>query len=106
MRSLFTRTSGGRALVEIGVGVLLIELTKYWVHDHPIHAWPVVIAALFLSVGFYLLDPRTARDGITVITDSAAKIIVAVRSGRRTTDATTLVVEPRETAPPDDGDGA
>lgn len=104
MRPLFTRVSGGRVLAEIGVGVLLIELAKYWVHDHPIRAWPVVIASLLLAIGFYLLDPATARDGITVITDSAAKIIVAVRSGRRSSDRAAVVIEPREVAP-DDGDG-
>ncbi len=83
MRSLFTRQSGGRSLALIGAGVLLIELAQYWVNGHPLRAWPVVIASLFLAIGFYVLDPANARDGITVITDSAAKIIIAIRSGRR-----------------------
>ncbi len=92
----------GVALAACGVGVLLMELSRYWMYLHPIHAWPVVIGCLIAFLGFYLLNPSSARDGAQIVVDSAVRIIGVVRSGRRSTDVR-VIAEPLPSEATPDG---
>lgn len=67
-----------------GVGVFVITLGMYWLHNDPIQAWPVVIGATFGFVGFYLLDPNGAEDGGGFIVNAAVRVIGTIRGDRRT----------------------
>lgn len=84
------------ALAALGVLVLLVELLRYWFAGHEIHGWPVAIGCALAFVGFYGLDPASARDGGTFLVSSAVSILGTIRSGRRSTDVR-AVVTPAET---------
>ena len=88
------RAVWGSLLAAIGVGVLLVELVRYWRYEHPIHPAPIVIGCIIGFVGFYLLDPKGAEDGGGFLVTSAVRIIGVVRGGRRSTDAPVVIAAP------------
>jgi hypothetical protein len=95
-RNRWALTITGCTLALIGAVTLLIELLRYWLTDHPIHAAPVCIGCLFGFVGAFVLNPRQAKEGAGIVVDSTVRIVGVVRGGRRSTD-TPVVVQKRAT---------
>lgn len=85
------RQRAGGFLVTLGIAILLVELIRYWLKGHAIHAWPVVIGSAIGFVGFYMLDPGGAKDGAGVIEDFTVRVLAVIRSGRRSTDTKVVV---------------
>lgn len=84
------------------VVTIVTELLRYWIADHAIEPWVVIIASLFGFLGFYLINPAGAKDAFGFAVDQGVKIIGVARSGRRSTDpvvAVTEVIAPPEATP-------
>lgn len=90
-RSRWASTISGGFFALLGVVTLLIELLRYWLTDHAIHAAPVCIGCLFGFVGFFLINPARAKEGAGVVVDSTVRVIGVVRGGRRSTDTPVVV---------------
>jgi protein-S-isoprenylcysteine O-methyltransferase Ste14 len=84
-------TIAGSALALLGVVVLLVELLRYWMLGHVIHAAPVCIGCLFSFAGFFILSPARAKEGAGVVVDSTVRIAGVIRGGRRSTDTPVVV---------------
>jgi hypothetical protein len=82
----FGRLVSGSALALLGLAIVMIELARYWMINHPIHPWPVVIGGSIAVFGAYLLDPKATRDGTDLVVDRVASVIAIIRTGRRSTD--------------------
>jgi protein-S-isoprenylcysteine O-methyltransferase Ste14 len=95
-RHRWASTISGGALALLGVVVLLVELLRYWLTDHPIHAAPVCIGCLFSFAGFFILSPNRAKEGAGVVVDSTVRIVGVMRGGRRSTDRPVVVTAKRE----------
>lgn len=81
------RNVAGTLLALLGLVIVLVELSRYWLIDHPIHPWPVIIGGSIAVFGAYVLDPKTTQGGGTFIVDQASRIVAVIRTGRRSTDA-------------------
>lgn len=90
-RHRWARTICGSVLAVLGLAVLLVELVRYWTLNHPIHAWPVCIGCVIGFVGFFIVNPKEAKDGAQVVVDSTVRVIGVVRGGRRATDPKVVV---------------
>jgi len=91
------REIAGTLLAMLGLGIVLMELGRYWTLNHPIHPWPVMIGGSIALFGAYVLDPKTTRGGGNLLLGFArkgARIVVFWKTGRRSTDITATVVEP------------
>jgi hypothetical protein len=93
-RHKWASTISGGVFASLGVATLLVELVRYWMTDHAIHAAPVCIGCLFGFVGFFILNPKRAVEGAQVVVDSSVRIIGVVRGGRRSTDTKVVVDRP------------
>lgn len=96
-RSRWARTICGSVLAVLGLSVLLVELVRYWTLNHPIHAWPVCIGCVIGFVGFFIVNPKEAKDGAQVVVDSTVRVIGVVRGGRRATDPKVVVADATNT---------
>jgi protein-S-isoprenylcysteine O-methyltransferase Ste14 len=92
-RHRWAATISGVSLALLGVVVLLVELVRYWLADHPIHAAPVCIGCLFSFTGFFVLNPTRAKEGASIVVDSTVRVIGVVRGGRRSTDRQVVVAK-------------
>lgn len=81
----------GAGLAALGVAVLLVELLRYWLKGHAIHAWPVIIGCGFGFVGFYMINPIAAKDAGGFIEGFTVRVLATIRSGRRSTDVRAVV---------------
>jgi hypothetical protein len=90
-RHRWASTIFGGLFALIGTITLLVELARYWMTDHAIHAAPVCIGCLFGFVGFFLISPARAKEGAGVVVDSTVRIVGVVRGGRRSTDTPVVV---------------
>lgn len=78
---------GARLFIALGLGVLGVELWRYWWLTLPI-GWPVFIGAALGFIGFYMLYPVGAKDGAGFLVQSTVTILGALPFvGRRATDA-------------------
>jgi protein-S-isoprenylcysteine O-methyltransferase Ste14 len=90
-RHRWATTITGVTFALLGVVTLLIELLRYWLTDHAIHAAPVCIGCLFGFVGFFAISPTRAKEGAGIVVDSTVRVIGVVRGGRRSTDTPVVV---------------
>lgn len=90
-RHRWASTIAGCGLVLLGVVTLLVELLRYWIIGHAIHAAPVCIGCLFSFSGFFILSPARAKEGAGIVVDSTVRIAGVIRGGRRSTDAPVVV---------------
>jgi len=81
-------------LILFGITVIVVELVKYWTQGHSIHPTPVLIGCGFAFVGFFLLDPKESLTGGQFLVNSTVALVGVIRSGRRATDSTVVVVPP------------
>jgi hypothetical protein len=82
----FGRVFSGTSLAVLGLVIVLIELSRYWLAEHPIHPWPVMIGGAIAIFGAYLLDPKATRGGTGLVVDRFTKVVAVIRTGRRATD--------------------
>jgi hypothetical protein len=99
------RTWAGRFFIAVGVIVLLIVVAVcLWgsiTSRHIDVPLPVIaIGMIFGFVGFFMENPRDAKDGGQFIVDNVVKLAGAVRLGRRKTDPVGIPVQPAPVAPP------
>jgi hypothetical protein len=87
----WSSTISGALFALLGVITLLVELVRYWMAGHVIHAAPVCIGCLFGFTGFFILNPTRAKEGAGIVVDSTVRVIGVVRSGRRSTDTPVVV---------------
>jgi hypothetical protein len=76
----------GWLLATIGVVIILGEVVRNWLWNHPIEGWVIAIGAGCGFFGFYRVDSKRAKDAFGFAVDSGVKIIGIMRSGRRSTD--------------------
>lgn len=98
-RHRWASTISGGAFALLGVITLLVELVRYWMAGHVIHAAPVCIGCLFGFTGFFILNPTRAKEGAGIVVDSTVRVIGVVRGGRRSTDAPIVVSTKQEDKP-------
>jgi hypothetical protein len=94
----------GIVLSVLGVSSLLVELLRYWLKGHPIHAWPVVIGCLFGFVGFYLIDPGGAIGAGSFVEGFTVRVLSTIRRGRATAEVK-VDVDPNRPHVTDDDSG-
>lgn len=80
------RLVSGTSLAVLGLVIVLIELARYWIAEHPIHPWPIIIGGSIAVFGAYLLDPKATRDGTDLVVDRFTRVVAVIRTGRRATD--------------------
>jgi uncharacterized membrane protein HdeD (DUF308 family) len=90
-RHRWASTISGALFALLGVVTLFVELLRYWMADHPIHAAPVCIGCLFGFTGFFMIAPSRAKEGAAIVVDSTVRVIGVVRGGRRSTDTPVVV---------------
>lgn len=97
VRHRWASTISGAAFALLGVVTLLVELGRYWLLGHAIHAAPVCIGCLFGFIGFFILSPKRAVEGAQVVVGSTVSVIGVLRGGRRATDPKVVVADPNDT---------
>ncbi len=90
------------ALIAFAVLIEMVELGRYWLMDHPLHWPPQVIAAVIGFIGFYIRDPKQAKEGTTFIIDGMGAVVgIVFRTGRRAGDVKVVAPERADqTLPP------
>jgi hypothetical protein len=86
-------------LITIALGTFLTELIRYFGWDHKPEWWVFAIAAFPGFFGFYLLDPKRAKDAFGFATDQTVKIITVFRPARITDGAGAQVAVTTVTPP-------
>ena len=90
------------ALVALGgVGLLVLELHRYYAHEKPLNPWILGIVTVVVFVGGAIVDTAKAKEIGNAVVTGAVTVIQALPFGRRATDklanaGQTVVIPPTD----------
>lgn len=96
------RRWGYLSLAILGVALIVLQvlLNVLPMFHYAISPWSMLVSAAIGFWGFHGLDPRNADAAGSFIAKTATSVIVAIRSGRRSTDVVQLKDVPVTTEHP------
>lgn len=96
----------GYLLAAIGVLGLLAEVGLRFLSfftaggDYELNSGVLLVSVIIGFVGFYIINPKGAEGGTSIITRTAVAVIGVIRGGRRATDPPVVVTTEVEGAEP------